>query len=1129
MKVYLDVVNFSKIYIDYVVYNSRGEKVYEDHIQSSTNIVELPTFESCKYVLNYYAENNFGKTDIFTWEFNYSTNILPPKEINVELQANGTVAFVSWTNCDVEYYTLRVFKGSTYTDLIVQSNSYLYKPTDETETVSFAVACKSSGLFSYATPTVTISKIPSNVEISNPPQPSIEINSYEYIHSPLSILLKLDVIHGNRDDIVGTVVMVTNTPTNPKWITQVVYKNFNQATFQVPWNGTNSMQIQIKAYSFSSTGLLSDIVTRDYSIPKFTQSIAAPTLSVLAAGFDTAYCFWDPPQAIGPLKYDLQYSENSSFTAATTITTTDNSYTIQFQFSSNKTIYFRVKAYDNWGNESNFSTTISATITSKQQFENNLNQQLTQAQNQISNLNSLTKQLEGAMFSNFINYSFSDSDGNPSLRGWYTYLGSGSVVTVTDGIGGKYALQNDYNSQWWVYSDLMPVDPNKTYVVEAYARTVSSGTSGRFFLAVVLFDANKNFISGDGSWWYYAASQQVPPSSWTRYSGIFGYGTSRPFPNNARYMAVGVILNHQSGTSGNRRIQVQMPRIIQAFDTTYIRELSGDKIVAGSITGDKIAAGAISANHIASKSITADKLSVTSLSAISSNIGDITAGRLRDSTGNLFTVDLNSQQLKIAHSSYPSTPYFAIGRNIVTENNISKTGLVFDGSKIPAGSEKIAKFKEVVLESTAISASKIETKFVTIDSIQGLVVKGDNNDYVLKANNAGVVIKQLELEDNSISGSKITDVTLSPRKLKRYNIGVHAMQSISFTPTVVSSSLVARLSGTVYGKILSSSYSIGIGYRITAGFVSFPSSILISSITCSLVNQKIRLSINLNDNSPQTSVIQTSTEALVKTFVTGSYTDDLSVIYSHGRSDIDYMYIFSSGETVSKTATEFTRAVVRVALSGFTSTRFYNFSLPSQVRILYNNQWQTGNVLVTGSRTYTFEITVFSLSTTVDISCNESTIINHLQAQNTVVGGMFWRAEALTPDAFLATYMPSSIMAWQRGTVNSRDQTGWMPQTSVPLYILFSHGGPGTITVAWWWNFYESFEQNVDVEVQILYNDDTVAVFTSSNGVTWTKNWERGTSGTRALLTYSNVHSLVIMLNNIWSGILLIASITYKL
>jgi len=287
-----------------------------------------------------------------------------------------------------------------------------------------------------------------------------------------------------------------------------------------------------------------------------------------------------------------------------------------------------------------------------------------------------------------INSDFSDSNGNASTDGWVLQFGvAGSVVIATNPKTGNYAYQNAANSVCWVNSQKpIPIQADRTYIAEGYFKTVS-GSGGVAFLAVRLLDSNLSNISGDGFWWYYPAADIVPPSEFTYYSGLFGAGTSKPFPPNARYMQIGFILNYVNFGVGDRIQQVQGLRIREVIESAYIKDaaitnakiasldagkittgtldasqinvtnLNANNITVGTINGQRIADGAISttkiadnavtnakissldagkittgylnANRIAAGSITADKINATSLSAISANLGTVTSGHLK--------------------------------------------------------------------------------------------------------------------------------------------------------------------------------------------------------------------------------------------------------------------------------------------------------------------------------------------------------------------------------------------------------------------------------------------------------------------------------------------------------------------
>lgn len=144
----------------------------------------------------------------------------------------------------------------------------------------------------------------------------------------------------------------------------------------------------------------------------------------------------------------------------------------------------------------------------------------------------------------------------------------------------------------------IPVDPNKTYRVRCWARTVSGTGSIAYPSVAALFDSANVDIAGDGSLWFYPFPAVTVPNTWTEYSAVFGYGTGRPFPSNARTMSPTVLGGFGGGSS------------IHEFQDLRIEEvLPGTLIQDGSITTAKIIAGAITADKIQAGTITGDKFS----------------------------------------------------------------------------------------------------------------------------------------------------------------------------------------------------------------------------------------------------------------------------------------------------------------------------------------------------------------------------------------------------------------------------------------------------------------------------------------------------------------------------------------
>jgi hypothetical protein len=105
---------------------------------------------------------------------------------------------------------------------------------------------------------------------------------------------------------------------------------------------------------------------------------------------------------------------------------------------------------------------------------------------------------------------------------------------------------------------LVPVNPHHTYEVKgSFRRPATTGSAGRIFLAVLLYDGAKANIPGDGTWWFYPVKAlELTDTDWHTYSARFGAGTQRPLPTAARYMSVGAILNNDNDEPGNRIYEV---------------------------------------------------------------------------------------------------------------------------------------------------------------------------------------------------------------------------------------------------------------------------------------------------------------------------------------------------------------------------------------------------------------------------------------------------------------------------------------------------------------------------------------------------------------------------------------------
>jgi hypothetical protein len=139
---------------------------------------------------------------------------------------------------------------------------------------------------------------------------------------------------------------------------------------------------------------------------------------------------------------------------------------------------------------------------------------------------------------------------------WNTHPTDFAFVTISDGQVARTAFRGTGST--FINLRGAPVDASKTYMIEGwYRRTGSNNTA---YGLVSLRDGSGAEINGDGSYWLYHPSSVVIPTSWTYYSRVFGAGTSKTIPANAKEMRVGALPNY-NGAAG--AIEIQGLRIVE--------------------------------------------------------------------------------------------------------------------------------------------------------------------------------------------------------------------------------------------------------------------------------------------------------------------------------------------------------------------------------------------------------------------------------------------------------------------------------------------------------------------------------------------------------------------------------------
>ena len=145
------------------------------------------------------------------------------------------------------------------------------------------------------------------------------------------------------------------------------------------------------------------------------------------------------------------------------------------------------------------------------------------------------------------------------MAGWTVVSGAGSTAVSAAPLAGGKAFTNDVNQAPWISSGArIPTNAHWTYEVRgSFRRQNLNGSAGGIYLAVQLFDETGADIGGDGTWWFYPATNvQLTDTNWHTFSAKFGSSTARPFPANARLMTVGAILNYDGAVAGNRNYEV---------------------------------------------------------------------------------------------------------------------------------------------------------------------------------------------------------------------------------------------------------------------------------------------------------------------------------------------------------------------------------------------------------------------------------------------------------------------------------------------------------------------------------------------------------------------------------------------
>ncbi len=185
-------------------------------------------------------------------------------------------------------------------------------------------------------------------------------------------------------------------------------------------------------------------------------------------------------------------------------------------------------------------------------------------------------------------YSAGALNGDPLIRNISNWvLWSGAMPSVVAGSSAGRSAFHATSGGAVFDSTQIPVNAARSYRVSARLRR-SADCNKVFYLGVLLADAAGNNINTDGAWWYYPVAGIQPGASWTDYSVLFGASQSRPFPANAAFMQVGVILMNGAGADSGwmdaEMLRIDDSTAESAVQTEQIARAAADSALSSQIT-----------------------------------------------------------------------------------------------------------------------------------------------------------------------------------------------------------------------------------------------------------------------------------------------------------------------------------------------------------------------------------------------------------------------------------------------------------------------------------------------------------------------------------------------------------------
>lgn len=194
--------------------------------------------------------------------------------------------------------------------------------------------------------------------------------------------------------------------------------------------------------------------------------------------------------------------------------------------------------------------------------------------------------------------------------------------------------------------------------------------------------------------------------------------------------------------------------------------IDGGHIQAGVITGDLIAANTIVAGNIASNAVTASKISVTNLQAISADMGTLTAGTMKTSSGTGLRAEISSA------GSWP----IWVGTGTKNAGNatfyVDTTGNAYFGGSIVIGTGQVTSTN---IGIGAVGASEIATGAVGSDEI------------------ASSAVTNAKLGSGAVTAAKVTTGTLTASQIATGTITANELAANSVSTSELAAGAITAV------------------------------------------------------------------------------------------------------------------------------------------------------------------------------------------------------------------------------------------------------------------------------------------------------------------------------------------------